>query len=142
MHKGRIFSVATGVVLALGLAATALPASAATPTAKVAPSKNLTNGKSLKVSGKGWPANDSLVIVECNGAAGNLTDLNACNENNIVSVAASSKGVVPATPFVFSTGTIGDGTCNPGQSCFVVLTEASATGLHALVPVTVKKAKK
>jgi hypothetical protein len=139
MHRfGQRFLAVTGTVLVAGLLVAGLPAGASTPTAKAAPSKNLTNGKVVKVSGKGWPANDSLVIVECNSNAA-TNDQKACNENDIIDATANKKGVVPATDFTFATGTIGDGNCNPGATCYMALTEPSATGLHVLVKVTVKK---
>jgi len=137
-----------GAVLATGLLVGALPASAAfahpakvapraTPTAKAAPSKNLTNGKVVNVSGKGWPAHDTLVVVECNANAA-TSDTNACNQTALVSTSASSKGAVK-TQFTFFTGAVGDGTCNARQTCYLVLTEPAQTGLHALMKVTVSK---
>jgi hypothetical protein len=143
IRKFSAVAVAGGMLVA-GLMVTALPASAKKTvplSAKTAPSKNLTDGKTVKVSGKGWPSGDNLFIVECNSSAAGLKDLNACDVAHIVDVAANTKGVVPATAFVFHTGTIGDGSCNPGGSCFMVLTEGSQSGLHALDPVTIKKAK-
>lgn len=138
-HRG--FIAAAGAILVAGLVVSAaLPAYAATPTAKASPSKNLTNGETVKVSGKGWPASDSLVIVECDAAAGQSGAAEAdCNVSGVVAVSANKKGVVAPTPFTFATGAIGSGTCNAGQTCYLVLTEASATGLHALMKVTVKK---
>jgi len=132
----------TGLLVA-GLTMVALPASAATPTAKVAPSKNLTNLKVVQVSGKGWPAGDTLAIVECNSNAA-TSDTKACNETlggpgGIVFTDANAKGVVAKTAFTFVTGTVGDGTCNSKQTCYITLTEESSTGLHALVKVTVHK---
>jgi hypothetical protein len=123
------------------VAVLALPvvAVAGNPSVKASPSKNLTNGRTVNVTGKGWPGGDSLVIVECNAAAATLTDLNACDITNIVPATASSKGVVAKTAFTFNTGAIGDGTCNAGQTCYIVLTEPSQTGLHALAKVSVSK---
>lgn len=139
-QRRTIGFLASAGVLAT-VAALAIPSTvlAANPSGKVSPSKNLTNNKTINVTGKGWPANDSLVIVECDSSASGLTDINACNTNNIVSASANAKGVVSKTQFVFATGAIGDGTCNAGQSCFIVLTEPSQTGLHALMKVTVSK---
>jgi hypothetical protein len=140
----RGFMTMGGVVLVGGIMSMAMPmAASATQSAKVSPSKNLTNGKTLKISGKGWPKNDSLAIVECNSNA-QSSDMNACNTTvgsapgQIEFTTANSKGVVKAT-YTFATGTIGDGNCNARATCYITLTEPSATGLHALVKVTVSK---
>lgn len=131
--------VATGTMaLAVGVMALPTGAFAGGPSGKASPKANLMNGTVVNVTGKGWPANDSLVIVECDSAAQSL-DVNACNINNIVPTTASAKGVVPKTAFTFATGTIGDGTCNAKQTCYIVLTEPSQTGLHALIKVKVSK---
>lgn len=141
MHRlnHRLMAIA-GACLVAALFSSAMPAGASTPTAKASPSKNLTSGSVVKVTGKGWPANDSLVVVECDAAAGQSGAAQAdCNISNVVAVTASSKGVVAPVDFTFATGTVGSGTCNAGQTCYLVLTEPSATGLHALMKVTVKK---
>jgi hypothetical protein len=128
------FSIALASVL---LPVTSASAVVHSPTVKAAPKKNLTNNKVIKVSGAHWPANDSLLIVQCNGNAA-TGDVNACDLSNLVSTTADAKGKVPKTAFTFHTGTIGDGTCNSGQTCYIVLTEPTPTGLSAITPVLVK----
>jgi len=82
------------------------------------PDKHVTNGEILKVSGKHWPAAASVKIQECNPNV--LTgDPNACDQNHVVFVAAGKSGAVPRTNFTFATGSIGDGSCNVGGSCFI-----------------------
>ncbi|MCU1429495.1 MAG: hypothetical protein JWL83_3495 [Actinomycetia bacterium] len=128
------FSIALASVLLPGASASAVVAS---PTVKASPKKNLTNNKIIKVSGTHWPASETLVVVQCNGNA--ITgDVNACDTTNIVFTASNAKGKVPKTAFTFHTGTVGDGTCNSGQTCYMVLSEPTPTGLNALTPVLVK----
>jgi len=136
VHR-MLVSATTAAILIAGLI-TAVPALAAVPKGKAVPATNLSDAKIVKVSGTGWPASDSLVIVECNANAA-TSDQNACDQTRIVSVTASAKGVVAPTAFTFKAGAIGDGTCNPGQTCYLTLTEPSATGSHALIKVTVSK---
>ena len=91
-------ALTTGVV-----AVSAAPAFATGVSAKASPNKKLTNGQVVKISGKGWPAKDSLVIVECNGSVTTGLSQTYCNLNNVVSIVASSKGVIKGS-FTFATG--------------------------------------
>lgn len=135
----RLGFLATGaVVLTAGVLALPTGAFGAGPKGKAKPNKNLVNNSTVMVSAKGFPANDSLVIVECNSNA-KTSDQNACDTSVIVGAVANAKGVVAATPYTFRTGTIGDGTCNANQTCYIVVTEPSSTGLHALIKVKVSK---
>lgn len=142
MHRVRTFPLVAMVaaVLVATLAAAAVPASAkvaTTPTVKAAPSKNLQLGQVVEVSGKGWPADASLEIVECN--ANVVTgDPNACLSTAVVAAHANAKGQVAPTGISFTTGTIGDGSCDGGQVCYLDLTEPGGA-IHALAKVTVAK---
>ena len=145
MHRVGTFPLLAMVsaVLVTGLVGGALPASAKTaaaPTAKAAPNKNLQLGQVVEVSGKGWPANAALKIVECNA---NVVsgDPDACLLTAVVPARANAKGQVAPTGISFSTGTIGDGSCNSGQTCYLDLTEQSGA-LSALAKVTVAKKTK
>ena len=139
MRSRRLGFLTTGAIV-VTVGALVLPTAAfgATPKGKASPKSNLTNNSTVMVSAKGFPANDSLVIVECNSNAA-TSDQNACDTTVIVGVVANAKGVVAATPYTFRTGTIGDGTCNAKQTCYIVVTEPSSTGMHALIKVKVSK---
>lgn len=108
------------------------------------------NGKlkantAVTVTGKKWVAGDTLAVAECNPNV--LSgDANACDEDNAVLVTATSKGKIPAaTVLTFATGTIGDGTCNKKQTCYIEVIDytqylGGGTPDSAAFPVVVGKA--
>jgi len=75
----------------------------------VTPSKGLTNGETVKVSGSGFTPNDSVFILEC---LANATGQSGCAITGIPTpISITAKGVLPTTTFKVATGTIGTGTC-------------------------------
>jgi hypothetical protein len=85
---------------------------AATPSKRVlvvTPSTGLTNGESVKVSGSGFTPGDSVYILEC---LANAKGESGCQVNGIPpSATITSKGILPTTTIIVTTGTIGNGTC-------------------------------
>lgn len=155
MSRIRTSGLSTFVAVAIvaGLLLGASPASAAArhavpaksavaPSAKATPSKNLTDSEVVEVSGKGWPHKATLALVECDAAAATNV-ANACEPAGETTT-SNAKGVVAPTPITFATGTLNlDGAaCDPGQTCYLVLSDPSVSGLQVLIKVTAKKAVK
>jgi hypothetical protein len=120
MHRRVIFAF-TGAALAASLLVVALPASAATKL-KVSPSKNLTAGKTVKVSGTGFTPGDGVYILQC--IIGDNSDTGSgCNLNNLKGpITISSKGVLATTEYTVSSGAIG----TDGGTCGTTKANASA----------------
>jgi hypothetical protein len=108
------------------------------PKLTVTPSKNLKNGETVKVSGKGFKKGDSVYVVECLvGAKGG----GQCNELSATPATITSKGIMPVTKFKVSTGSIGNGTCGTKPSnlkkCDVSVGNAEGTD-SAVFPIVFK----
>lgn len=105
--------LATTLISGGVLGATAVGASGA-PKLTVTPVKGLKNGSTVKVSGTGFKAGDTIYIVECiwkaPGEAGCQVVIPP------LSVTVSSTGTFPVTKFKVSTGTIGNGKCGTKKS--------------------------
>jgi hypothetical protein len=106
---------------AVGVAAGAIlaPMSAAHgttgPTVVLSPSTGVNDGDSLTVTGSGFPASQPTVyIVQCHA----LTGQTACNIGGLVLSSTDASGAFTAHITVH-TGTIGDGSCNAGDTCYV-----------------------
>jgi hypothetical protein len=106
----------SGAALAVGILTVSMPAGAATKV-KVSPNKNLTNGKTVKVSGTGFTPGDSVFIVQC-VIGDTSTTGSGCNIGNVVAVTVSSKGTFKNVPFTVVTGAIGTdgGTCGTSKT--------------------------
>ena len=106
---------------------------------KVAPHKGVVDGETLNVSGRNWPGSQGLSIYECNANALEA-DEDACDWNNPVGTGTTFHGRFSGQ-IVFSTGTIGDGTCLSGQTCYILVQKgapAPYAGPSAIEKVTVK----
>jgi len=130
-----------GPMAAVGGAAAAVilmagPALAA-PSATVSPNTGLKNGDKVTVSVKGYPASQSgLLIVECNPTALKSPGAAHCDITNLGSMTIDASGNGTAT-FTVKTGTIGDGACNPGDTCAIAVSNASGDPtLTAGAPIT------
>ncbi|HVU72739.1 MAG TPA: hypothetical protein VHE83_07245 [Mycobacteriales bacterium] len=111
MNKARLLAVAPMATFAL----LALPTAAfAAASVTVSPSNVGASGGSVTVTGAGFGANKSLVVVEC----ANLSGQAGCDITNLGSATSDASGAFTTT-FNFKTGTIGNGTCNAGDTCYV-----------------------
>ena len=106
----------------------ATPAKSVARVLVVTPSKGLTNGESVKVSGTGFTPHDTVYLIECQADA---TGQNGCQAITTLptAVTISSSGVLATTTFKVATGTIGNGTCGTttanASSCAVSAGNAS-----------------
>jgi hypothetical protein len=110
-------------VTAAFVLASSAPASAATPTVTASPSTGLVNGQTVTLTGSGYEANHAIFVLECSSSAG----ASACDVSHLKPVTTSATGTF-STTFTVATGAIGDGTCNPGQSCIIAAGDASGVG--------------
>jgi hypothetical protein len=101
-----VVAMAVGGFTALGVATSG--AAAAAPTPIVTPSAGLANNASVVITGTGFAPSTSYDAIECIAGA---TSLVGCNTANLVKIASSISGTLPATTFTVSTGPVGDGTC-------------------------------
>lgn len=85
-------------------------------------SGKLKNNTVVTVTGKHWVAGDTLAIAECNGTVVTSMSEAACDVSNAVTSTATTKGKIPTgTTLTFATGTVGNGTCDKGQTCYIVV---------------------
>ena len=93
----------------------------------VRPRRGVRDGKTVKVSvqlPKGLPSllkaeGLHLIVLECNHKAA-VGDAKACDTSDVFTTVAKHRDLT--MPFKIVTGTVGDGTCNPGQTCYIELT--------------------
>ena len=126
----------TRLMTALGLAtlvaSTAPGAAGAQTTQKitVTPSKGLTNGQTVSVTGKYYTPNETVFILECTPAVATGGGEAACDTSNIVTATTTAKGKIPATPFTVVTGPVGNGLCGPSKEykkCDIIAANAAGT---------------
>jgi len=99
------------------------------PNITATPSSALNDGDSVTVDGSGFPATDSLSVLECSGTGG----ASDCDTANIVPATTDGGGAF-STTFTVHTGTIGSGTCDSTASnCFLVASDGTNT---ATAPIT------
>jgi Neocarzinostatin family len=80
----------------------------------------LKNNTVVTVGGKNWVPGDTLVLSECNP---NLNE-SACDDSTIKEATVSPTGKIPAgTTLTWTTGTVGNGTCNKGQVCYITVAD-------------------
>ncbi len=144
MSKVSTARTVRGGALVVGVAAISLSlagaAFASGPTAKVSPNKKLTNGKVVKVTGKGYTKSDTIYIVECSS----IGSASACDTSNVAVAQSDSKGKIPATSFTVHTGTIGNGTCGTSASdatCYLAVSNQGGTAV-SFPKITFKVPKK
>jgi hypothetical protein len=83
------------------------------------PSTGVKNGQTVKVSGSGFPAKaEAVAIVECASAS----NAKACDTANVELGQTKADGSFTNLPLKVVTGTVGNGTCKPGGTCYIVAT--------------------
>jgi hypothetical protein len=133
--------------LALGLAGLGVePASAASVSVKVRPSSNLTNGKTVTITGRGLVtsyqgAAQTWFATECTPAVhGHLdpqTDTPHCDITHAVTIKVSHNGTFTSRYHVVA-GIIGDGYCGTVGHLTCVIGIGTAQGLGTVVRVSFK----
>jgi hypothetical protein len=148
MRRGRLTGLLAGGVSVVSLAALATgmaPAGAATVSVKVTPAKNLSNGKTVVVSGKGLPVTtngkkNAFFIDECNSAVtGQLSvaDEPHCAVSLAKALKVNKNGSFKTT-FKVATGTVGDGSCGTSGNSTCVIGVGDASGQGAVAAITFK----
>jgi hypothetical protein len=101
----------------------------------VTPSRGLTNGESVKVSGSGFTPHDAVFLLECLATA---TSQSGCSIQGIPTpITITPRGVLPPTTFKVVTGTIGTGKCGTSAAnagaCAISVGNASGGDTSAAV---------
>jgi hypothetical protein len=107
--------------VAIGTMALAAPAMAAGPAASVTPHTGLVNGQKVTVKFSGYPANTSVIVLQCQKAIKTASDAtNYCNLKNIKQVKTTTG--TGSTPFNVTTGAIGKlGKCVSKSTCVIAV---------------------
>jgi hypothetical protein len=105
-RRATVAAALSGAVVFGGVAT--LAGAKTTPKLVVAPSRGLTNGKSVIVKGTGFKAHDQVYITECLRTAKGAAQ---CNTATAIAVNISARGVLPATRFKVIVGPIGSSKC-------------------------------
>ena len=90
----RAWVFATVAVLGVSTAVTERQVDAAGTSISASPSGNLTNGQAVAVNGTGFPAAQTIAIVQCVGGA---TDQSQCDLTNIVFASAAPDGSISSS---------------------------------------------
>ncbi|MGN6606745.1 MAG: neocarzinostatin apoprotein domain-containing protein [Jatrophihabitans sp.] len=117
-------SAATSTSSAPVSASTTRPPSAA-PTIVVTPDHDLRDGQSVRITGHGFSAFETLQVIEC-AQKGTSTGPGDCNLAGMLTATADAHGDVTATVTVLR-GPFGANSvvCGPRQGCLVSVTQAS-----------------
>jgi hypothetical protein len=122
----------------LSLKPFARPEFGVAPTATVSPFQGLTNGQTVWVSGKHFPAGDTVAIVQCNGKAATQGQA-ACDISHPRLVTVTRFGHVPARSYMVVTGTIGTGAgagpCDHTHPCVMVVADIANQAVNASAPI-------
>lgn len=113
MKKVKFLAVVPVAVAAILAAA---PAAFAAASLSVSPSSDLKNGQTVTVKGSGYPANLAVYVLECANLQGSNGE--GCDLSNLKQVTTSSSGAFTTTLTV-KTGTIGNGSCDAGSTCYI-----------------------
>jgi hypothetical protein len=133
--RSRLALRVTVVGLTLGAVAVPLAATqahAATPTATASVSTNLVNNQVIKISGSGFPAKDSLYLVECSGVPDKTGA--QCDTSALGNATTNASGAFTNAPFKVVAGAVGNGFCptkTPGQ-CLLTVTDQKNTAVIPL----------
>jgi len=122
MHFSAKLALRAGVLSVAAASAIVLPAGAAfagSPSLSAAPNTGLKNGDTVTISGSNFATTSAWVAVQCSslapGGAG-------CSQTPGASGTTDGSGNIADTPFTVHTGSVGNGTCKPGSTCYIVAT--------------------
>lgn len=105
------------------------------PSATGTPSSGLTEGATVALTGKGFPASGTVYITQCANASGQA----GCNVAGLKTAKADASGNVRAA-FPVHLGKIGNGTCTATSTTCFIAVSGGTPALTAVVPVTFAKA--
>jgi hypothetical protein len=99
-------------------------AAADAPAITVTPDTNVKDGSKVTVSGTGFPASTSPVyVVECSGTSGQAD----CDTGTVnFSGSTDAQGSFSNIKVGVHTGTVGDGTCKAGGTCFIAASTSTS----------------
>jgi hypothetical protein len=94
------------------------------PSVTVTPNTNVKNGETVSVSGSGFPPNQSpLYVIECSGT----TSQSNCDTSTLnFSGSTDDQGSFSNVTVVVHTGTVGDGTCKAGGTCYIAASTSTS----------------
>jgi hypothetical protein len=104
-------------------------------TSPLTPWRGLRNGEVVSVHWQhfsGYPKR-ALIVTECNSGA--LSDPNACKTTDTVTVFPRADGSIQAR-YKVTTGTVGDGTCDAGQACYIGVSSPHDPSLLSFAEIT------
>jgi hypothetical protein len=124
----------TTTTAAAATTTTTKPAQAIT----ISPSTGLKNNEVVKITGTGYPANESLGITEC-ANDGNQTTANDCNLGGIGVTKATASGTVSAT-YTVVLGPFGANhiVCTSAPGCIVSVSQEGSADPNAEATATIK----
>jgi hypothetical protein len=102
-------------------AATGIAFADATPsgaTIAISPVTNVKSGSKISVSGLGFAPNKQVFALECSGTGGQQD----CDTNAVGAGQTNASGAFSGVQVPVHSGTVGDGTCNAGQTCYIAAT--------------------
>lgn len=102
-----------------GSSSSAITIKVAPRVVSVTPSVYEYNGKSVTVKGTGFAAGKTVAVAQCSSLA---TNGSGCDPASAVTATVNSSGAFSIASFVIESGTVGTGTCNPGENCYLVAT--------------------
>jgi hypothetical protein len=89
------------------------------PVISAKPHSGLKNGQTVKVSGYGFPKTaEGVALAQCSAAA----DPDSCDTLHPVLSSTDATGQFTDVAFPVETGTVGNGKCKPGGTCYIAAT--------------------
>lgn len=82
------------------------------------PKTNVKNGSDITVNGTGFAPKAAFYAVECSGTGGQAD----CDTSALGQGTTDANGNVSGVKVPVHTGAVGDGTCNPGKTCYIAAT--------------------
>jgi hypothetical protein len=108
------------------------------PTITVTPNTGVKNNTTVSVSGKGFPANKTLYVIEC----GALTGQAACDVGTLNSSSkTSSSGAFSKVKVKVHTGKVGNKSCVAGGKCYIAAATSTTPSASSSASATFTFAK-
>jgi hypothetical protein len=84
----------------------------------ISPTTKVKSGSDITVTGTGFAPKASFYAVECSGTGGQAD----CDTSALGTGTTDASGNVSGVKVPVHTGKVGDGTCNPGKTCYIAAT--------------------
>lgn len=84
----------------------------------ISPTTNVKSGSDITVNGTGFAPKTAFYAVECSGTGGQAD----CDTSALGQGTTDASGNVSGVKVPVHTGKVGDGTCNPGKTCYIAAT--------------------